>query len=165
MRGFNVKVSIAVDRTKVVEEQLENAIEKALTKVGLNMERYAKQMCPVGNPKNWKTPVQGYVGGTLRGSITYALDGDTPHVSTYDVKNNSGAKGVYDTPAPKEGGGGKRAVYVGTNVYYAPHVEMGTSNMKPRPFIEPAVVGHKDEHKNTIKETLEGVDGISVSFS
>ena len=157
--NFSIKIIITVDHTEEAMRELAKAVERGLTKCGSNMERYAKQKCPVGNPKNWKWPApKGYVGGTLRGSISYALDGDVPG-GTYDVKNGSGAPGRYDTPTPKEPKN-SRAVYVGTNVYYAPYVEMGTSKMKPRPFIEPAIVGHKDEHKKTLKNALEGKGAI-----
>lgn len=158
--AFSVKIEITADHTEEALRELAKAIERGLTKCGQNMERYAKQKCPVAKPKSWKVPVKGYVGGTLRGSITYALDGDVPK-GKYNVKNGSGAPGYYDTPTPKEPKG-SRAVYVGTNVYYAPYVEMGTSKYPvPRPFIEPAVTGHKDEHKATLQECLEG-HGASV---
>ncbi len=154
--GFSIQIKITADHTEEAKRELAKAIEVGLTKCGMNMERYAKQLCPVGNPARWKgSAPPGYVGGTLRGSISYALDGDVPQ-GTYEVTNGSGAPGRYDTPAPKEGNG-NRAVYVGTNVYYAPYVETGTSKYPhPRPFIEPSVVGHKDEHKNTIMQALEG---------
>lgn len=159
MRGFNLSIKITKDNLKVTEQQLEKAIEAGLTECGLNMERYAKELCPVGNPNSWKYPAPaGYVGGTLRNSISYALDGDVPK-GKYKVANGSGAKGYYDTPTPKEGGG--RAVYVGTNVYYAPYVEMGTSKYPlKRPFIEPAVVGHKDEHKQTLIKHLKDTGAL-----
>ena len=159
--GFSVKIEVVEDNTEETKKQLAKAIEAGLTECGMNMERYAKQLCPVGNPARWKWPAPpGYVGGTLRGSISYALDGEVPG-GTYEVKNGSGAPGRYDTPTPKEGYG-NRAVYVGTNVYYAPYVEMGTSKYPhPRPFIEPAVVGHKDEHKSTLEKHLKGT-GASV---
>lgn len=148
--GFSVKFEIVKDNIKVTEEQLAKAIDAGLTECGMNMERFAKQLCPVGKVK----------GGTLRGSITYALDGDVPK-GTYLVLNDSGAPGMYDTPMPKEGAGG-RAVYVGTNVFYAPYVERGTSRYPhPRPFIEPSVVGHKDEHKHTLEKHLRDA-GVGI---
>ena len=154
-KGFSLQIEIVKDNIFVTQENLRIAIEAGLTECGMNMERYAKQLCPVANPSKWKWPAPpGYVGGTLRSSITYALDGDVP-AGTYSDMNGSGAKGYYDTPTPKESKG--RAVYVGTNVYYAPYVEMGTSKYpKPRPFIEPSVVGHKDEHKRTLEKHLRG---------
>ena len=46
--------------------------------------------------------------------------------------------------------------YVGTNVEYAAYVEMGTSKMGKRPYIQPAVEEHLDEYKNMIETILKG---------
>ena len=47
-------------------------------------------------------------------------------------------------------------VYVGTDVEYAIYVEMGTSRMKARPYIGPAIVNHVEEYKQTIEMILKG---------
>lgn len=39
------------------------------------------------------------------------------------------------------------SAYIGTNVEYAPYVEMGTYKMKARPYLEPAVTEHVDEYR------------------
>ena len=62
--------------------------------------------------------------GRLRASITHALDED------------------------------EQAVYIGTNVEYAPYVEMGTSKTKAKPFLKPAASGHKAEYKAILEATL-----------
>lgn len=50
---------------------------------------------------------------------------------------------------------GEKAVYVGTNVEYAPYVELGTRNYpKPRPYIEPAATKHTNEYKAIIQQVL-----------
>lgn len=50
---------------------------------------------------------------------------------------------------------GKDTTYVGTNVEYAPYVEMGTSKYpKPRPYLENAVRNHKDDYEQIIKNEL-----------
>lgn len=115
--GFSLHI-VVTDHSEEALKEFAKAVKIGLTKCGVNMERYAKQLCPVDT-------------GRLRASITHELADDG------------------------------RAVYVGTNVYYAPYVEMGTSkHPKPQPFIEPSVVGHKDEHKNTIRQALEGKGAI-----
>lgn len=51
----------------------------------------------------------------------------------------------------------KDAVYIGTNVEYAPYVELGTSRgMKPRPYLKPAAQDHADEYRRIFKSELEG---------
>lgn len=49
----------------------------------------------------------------------------------------------------------KNTVYVGTNVEYAPYIEMGTSKMGARPYLEPAIRDHLQEYKNIIEQTLK----------
>lgn len=49
----------------------------------------------------------------------------------------------------------ENSVYIGTNVEYAIPVEMGTSRMKPRPFIAPAATQHSEEYKQLAKEALQ----------
>lgn len=45
--------------------------------------------------------------------------------------------------------------YIGTNVEYAPYVELGTSKMKDRPFLRNALKNHKDEYKEILENELK----------
>lgn len=115
----------------------DEALERALVKIGATAERYAKELCPVDT-------------GNLRNSISFQ-------------------------DAPEE-----EAVYIGTNIEYAPYIEFGTgiyaegggrttpwkyqdekgewhitSGMKPRPFLRPAVANHLDEYKEIAKNELK----------
>lgn len=54
-----------------------------------------------------------------------------------------------------------KEVYIGTNVEYAPYVEMGTSYVetgtsrtKAQPFLKPAATEHSDEYKKIIETEL-----------
>lgn len=64
--------------------------------------------------------------GNLRGSITYEVD----------------AAG--------------KAVYVGTNVEYAPYVELGTSRQKAQPYLRPAASEHGAQYRQVLKKALGG---------
>ena len=64
--------------------------------------------------------------GNLRGSITYEVD----------------AAG--------------NAVYIGTNVEYAPYVELGTSRQKAQPFLRPAASEHGEQYRKVLKKALGG---------
>ena len=46
-------------------------------------------------------------------------------------------------------------VDVGSAVYYAPYVELGTRKMKPRPFLRNAVENYKSEYESLVKSTLK----------
>ena len=48
------------------------------------------------------------------------------------------------------------AAYIGTNVEYAPYIELGTSRMKARPYLRPAAQDHTDEYKQMVKTALQG---------
>ena len=50
----------------------------------------------------------------------------------------------------------KEAVYIGTNVEYAPYVEMGTSRSRAQPYLKPAAQDHADEYRRIFKNELEG---------
>lgn len=45
--------------------------------------------------------------------------------------------------------------YIGTNVEYAPYVELGTYRMAPRPFLRNAITKHMDDYKKIIEEGLK----------
>ena len=53
--------------------------------------------------------------------------------------------------APEE-----EAVYIGTNVEYAPYVEYGTRRTKAQPYLKPAVQDHAEEYKRIAESFLKG---------
>jgi HK97 gp10 family phage protein len=133
-------VVITQDNTEEVLAAVEQAITKAMTKIGIKVERYAKNLCPVGTPES--TGKKGYRGGTLRNSITFEVE--------------------------------DKEVAIGSNVEYAPYVELGTGpNFTPppswetfqstkgsgigggyvhaRPFLRPAVEDHLSEYEDIVK--------------
>ena len=49
----------------------------------------------------------------------------------------------------------EESVVIGTDVEYAPYVEMGTSRMSAQPYLRPAVSNHMDEYAS-MAETVIG---------
>lgn len=47
------------------------------------------------------------------------------------------------------------AVYVGTNVEYAPYVELGTRYAQAQPFLRPAATEHGSTYRSILKRNLE----------
>ena len=105
----------------VFKQEAELSLQKAIETCGLLAEKYAKALCPVGTPES--TGKKGYIGGTLRNSITHE---------------------VY-----------KDEAYIGTNVEYAPCVELGTVKQRAQPYLRPAIEGHISEFRNIILMLLK----------
>ena len=53
----------------------------------------------------------------------------------------------------------EQAAVIGTNVEYAPYVELGTSKMDPRPYLQPAATNHIDEYRQIVDEVMRGEEG------
>ena len=53
---------------------------------------------------------------------------------------------------------GEKAVYIGTNVEYAPYVELGTSKMDAQPFLKPAATEHSDQYRQVLENALGATD-------
>lgn len=47
------------------------------------------------------------------------------------------------------------SVYIGTNVEYAPYVELGTSRSKKKPFLKPAASNHTSEYRKILENHLK----------
>lgn len=137
------------DNSAAFLKELEDAEAKILTMIGLKSEAYAKKLCPVGTPES--TGVKGYRGGDLRNSIAFRVDTTGP----------------------------EKTLEIGSNVEYAPYVELGTGPhfvpppewerfeaekgkgvgkvyVQPRPFIRPAIEDHKEEYKAMAEKVLKG---------
>lgn len=101
--NFRIESDHSADAIKELNEK----IDVALTKCGIVAENYAVQ--EIENvPRRVDT-------GLLRNSITYAVHGEAPHKSSY--RSDDGTKsGSYSGTADDS----KNAVYIGTNVEYAP---------------------------------------------
>lgn len=55
-------------------------VTRGLESIGATAEGYAKDDCPVGTPES--TGIPGYIGGTLRNSIAYAVEGNEVQIGT-----------------------------------------------------------------------------------
>ena len=134
------------DHTEEVLSALEAAIKRGNEAIGMTAEGHAKK----------KITAAGAVDtGRLRNSITYALAGEETHVKSY--KANKGGKDretyTYDGTAEGKKGSG---VYIGTNVEYAPGIELGTHRKAGAVhFLQDAVTGHTDEYKRLMEDSMK----------
>ena len=140
------------DNSEEIANEIKSALLRGLETCGLVAEGYAKKLAPVGTPES--TGIPGYIGGLLRGSITHAVSGKQPSISTY--QDNAGKRrGSYSGTAPEEGDSNKKAVYIGTNVEYSSYVELGTIKMDAKPFLKPAVADHANTYRKIIEKELK----------
>ena len=49
----------------------------------------------------------------------------------------------------------EKSVYIGTNVEYAPYVELSTSRTKGQPFLRPAAADHENTYKKIFESNLK----------
>ena len=111
------------DNTQEFLSAFESAKLRGLERIGEAAEGYAADLCPVGTPES--TGIPGYIGGTLKGSITHIVD----------ISND--------------------CVYIGTNVEYAPYVELGTYKMDARPYLKPAGTDYTQTYNNIMEDELK----------
>ena len=106
--NIRIEIEITEDNRDAILKATEEQIEIALKAVGSSIERNASINAPVDT-------------GFLRNSITYALDGESPNITTYHADKDRDGKqswGSYSGVAEKESSG-KRSVIVGSNLPYA----------------------------------------------
>lgn len=113
------------DYSKLVMSAYEQARERSLEIIGLTAEKYAKGECRVDT-------------GRLKNSITHALSGESTSFSYTDDNGKSYNGGI---SAPDDG---DSAVYVGTNVEYAPIIETKDH------FLVRAATTHPNTYKQII---------------
>ena len=81
---MDISIKLEVDNVEKVLREKNDAVKVALENIGIQVQNYATLLCPVGTPES--TGIKGYIGGTLRDSITHELKGDSAVVIGTDVK-------------------------------------------------------------------------------
>jgi HK97 gp10 family phage protein len=143
---------VVYDHTEQVLHELDGSTVTALEKIGLLAEGYAQVELTKPKAHGDGSVRPNIETGLLHNSITHAIDGQPPAKRSYE-SDNERKKGRYTGSAPKDKQG-SRSVYIGTNVNYAPYVEMGTSKTRAYPFIKPAVEDHFEEYERIFLSSL-----------
>lgn len=144
MADTNIQITVT-DNSPEVLKAIPIAIKRALWAVGAACE---------GHAKTNETRVDT---GLLRNSITFAVGGESPNITSYkaDKPDKSGVvkTGSYSGKADP---GDK--VYIGSAVEYAAAHELGTSRgIKPLHFMQNAVANNTAEYKSLIRQSFENV--------
>ena len=134
------------DNTDEVLAALERAKNRGLEAIGLTAEGHAKK----------KITQAGAVDtGRLRNSITYALAGEETHIRSYKADKGSKDRETYTYDGTADGKKGS-GVYIGTNVEYAPGIELGTHRSAGAVhFLQDAVANHTDEYKKLMEDSMK----------
>ena len=145
---FNYDIKFT-DNTPQLHEALDAWAKRVLAQWGMKILDYAQLLVPTGTADS--TGIEGYVGGALKASLTYAVDV------------------------------AKKTVTVGSDKLYSVYVELGTGifaekgdgrptpwhwkdfngkwhftrGMAPRPFLRPAVEDHIDELRQIAVDEAE----------
>lgn len=145
---INIDVELG-NNAKEVQAALDAQIEQALIAIGLTAESYAK----LPEKSGGHMPVDT---GRLKNSITYAIAGQSPHITSYRAdKGDEG--GSYSGTMPQDEGGKPRSVYIGSNVEYAAAVESGISGKQTgKHYLRSALSDHTAEYKDLAKAALSG---------
>ena len=134
-----------IDNSAKALAELSRAKARALETIGDKAEEYAKKICPVGTVES--TGIKGYRGGTLRDSITHAVNGDVLSVDSnveYAPYVELGTGPHFEPPPDWETFTSKRGSGVGRGY------------VKPRRYLQPAIEEHKDEYKTIAENELNG---------
>jgi phage gpG-like protein len=117
-----------IDNIDDILSQVDKNTTNGMQAIAFEMENNAKQDCPVGTPES--TGIPWYVGGNLRNSIST------------DVTVSDDEK----------------SVTVGSNVEYAPYVELDDSKRHitgKAHFLRDSVAQHVDEYMNKLVSFLK----------
>jgi len=100
-------------------------------------------------------PVRKKDGGRLRGSISYRTNRKKQGYESAGPESDPSSDKLPVSPPLKSG-------FVGSNVYYAAHVEFGTRRQRPQPYMRPAIAikllrkNAQEVMANIIKTEMEG---------
>lgn len=121
------------DNSEELLEALEKASDRALIAVGMEAETNAKHLCTAVDT------------GRLRNSITYATSNSHSNPVSPATAEDSEVK--EDVP--------EKTVVIGSNVFYAPFIELGHHSYPGLHFLKNAVANYQDKYLEIIKADME----------
>ena len=137
--AYDFQIENNADLTR---EAFDRCLKRALTAIGMQAESYAKQKINQANAIDT---------GRLINSVTW---GTAERAGSFDYSDNEGNH-FADTRGLAE----EDAVYIGSNVSYAPFIEYGWQNGGSSyagvHFLKDAAGNHTAEYKEIIKQSME----------
>ena len=139
-----IEFKIEVNNIDEIKKALESQVRNALEAIGAEAERIASGKCPTDT-------------GLLKNSITHAVSGEGTAMSSYRADRADASGEIKSGGYTGTVGGEKEAsVYIGTNVEYAPYVELGTSRQDAQPFLKPAIEEYAEKYKEIAEKYIKG---------
>lgn len=126
------------DYSSQVLDEMHDAVLRALERVGMEAEGYAKDLCPVDT-------------GQLRNSISHAVD-DREQAAYIGSALEYAAYVELGTGIYAEGGGGRPTPWVYQDAKGNWH---WTAGNPAQPFLKPSVADHAQTYRNIIEDELK----------
>ena len=152
--GSKIKVEVKSH----VDEFMDNLVAKMptiLKAVGHTAESYAKQDCPIDT-------------GLLHNSITFAISGEAPQISSYsaDKPDKTGVvrTGSYEGNTEPEEQEKCYSLVMGSNVVYAPAQEYNDEyhhTVGKAHFLRDAMQNHREDYKDIIEAAVLSLPGVN----
>lgn len=122
------------DNSEIIAKKMKAAIKRALTRIGMQAESFAKKLCVVDT-------------GKLRNSITWKIQDDAAYIGTaveYGKYVELGTGKYYS--------GGRKTPWVYKDAKGNWHM---THGQRARPFLKPAAANHAQTYKNIIEDEMK----------
>lgn len=125
------------DNSRLVKEEMQAAVLRALERCGEKGEEIAKKLAPVAT-------------GNLRNSITHQVDGGEPAVY---IGSNSEYAAYVELGTGKYYPGGRQTPWVYQDAKGQWHLTYG---QRAQPYLKPAVADHVKTYRQIVEQELKG---------
>lgn len=125
-----------IDNSEEIKDNMKNVLLRALEKVGMTAEKYAKRLCPVDT-------------GNLRNSITHRVDQEEPAVY---VGSDSEYAAYVELGTGKHYPGGRPTPWVYQDAKGNWH---WTAGNKAQPYLKPAAANYAAQYRQIVEDEMK----------
>ena len=122
------------DNSEIVAGKIKDAIKRALTRIGMQCEGYAKKLCPVDT-------------GGLRNSISHKVQENDVYIGT-----NKEYAAYVELGTGKYYSGGRKTPWTYKDAKGKWHM---TNGQKAKPYLKPAATNHAKTYKNILEDEMK----------
>jgi HK97 gp10 family phage protein len=123
-----------VDNSEEISNKIKSAIKKALERIGMNAEGFAKKLCPKDT-------------GALQNSINHKVSGNDAYIGT-----NKEYGAYVELGTGKEYPGGRQTPWVYKDEKGKWHM---THGQRAKPYLKPAAANHAQTYKNIVEDEMK----------